>query len=32
MIALSRQFEMKVKFMDNLKTLGERTDALMRIG
>lgn len=32
MIALSRQFEMKVKFMDNFKTLGERADALMRVG
>jgi len=32
MIALSRQFEMKVKFMNNLKTLGERADTLMRIG
>jgi len=31
MIALSRQFEMKVKFMNNLKDLGDKTDALMRV-
>ena len=31
MIALSRQFEMKIKFMNNLKDLGDKTDVLMRI-
>lgn len=31
MIALSRQFEMKIKFMNNLKDLGDRTDALLRV-
>ena len=31
MIALSRQFEMKIKFMDTFKTLGERADSLMRL-
>ena len=31
MIALSRQFEMKIKFMDTFKTLGERADSLMRV-
>ena len=31
MIALSRQFEIKVKFMNNFKELGDRTDALMRV-
>ena len=31
MIALSRQFEMKIKFMNNLKDLGDKTDALMRV-
>ena len=31
MIALSRQFELKVKFMKNFKDLGDKTDALMRI-
>ena len=30
MIALSRQFELKVKFMKNFKELGEKTDTLMR--
>ncbi len=32
MIALSRQFEMKVKFMENLKQISEQTDSLMRLG
>jgi len=31
MIALSRQFEMKVKFMKEFKELGDRTDSLMRV-
>ena len=31
MIALSRQFEIKVKFMNNFKELGDRTDSLMRV-
>ncbi|PCJ50650.1 MAG: flagellar basal-body rod protein FlgF [Gammaproteobacteria bacterium] len=31
MIALSRQFELKVKFMKNFKDLGDKTDALMRV-
>jgi len=31
MIALSRQFEMKIKFMEKFKDLGDRADALMRI-
>ena len=31
MIALSRQFEMNVKFMNNLKDLGDKTDSLMRV-
>jgi len=31
MIALSRQFEMKVKFMKTFKELGDRTDSLMRV-
>ena len=31
MIALSRQFEMKIKFMNNFKDLGDKTDALMRM-
>ena len=31
MIALSRQFELKVKFMKTFKELGDRTDSLMRV-
>jgi flagellar basal-body rod protein FlgF len=31
MIALSRQFELKVKFMKNFKDLGDKTDQLMRV-
>ncbi|MCP4273546.1 MAG: flagellar basal-body rod protein FlgF [Gammaproteobacteria bacterium] len=31
MIAMSRQFEIKVKFMNNFKELGDRTDSLMRV-
>jgi flagellar basal-body rod protein FlgF len=31
MIALSRQFELKVKFMNTFKDLGDRTDSLMRV-
>ena len=31
MIALQRQFELKVKFMKNFKELGDRTDSLMRV-
>ncbi len=31
MIALSRQFEMKVKFMKEFKELGDRADSLMRV-
>ena len=31
MIALSRQFEIKVKFMNNFKELGDKTDSLMRV-
>jgi len=31
MIALSRQFELKVKFMKNFKDLGDRTDQLMKV-
>ncbi len=31
MIAMSRQFEIKVKFMNNFKELGDKTDSLMRV-
>jgi flagellar basal-body rod protein FlgF len=31
MIALSRQFELKVKFMKNFKDLGDKTDQLMKV-
>ncbi len=31
MIALSRQFEIKIKFMNNFKELGDKTDSLMRV-
>jgi len=31
MIALSRQFEIKIKFMNTFKELGDRTDSLMRV-
>jgi flagellar basal-body rod protein FlgF len=31
MIALSRQFELKVKYMKNFKELGSKTDQLMRV-
>ncbi len=31
MIALQRQFEIKVKFMNNFKELGDKTDSLLRV-
>ncbi|RLA02016.1 MAG: flagellar biosynthesis protein FlgF, partial [Gammaproteobacteria bacterium] len=31
MIALSRQFELKIKFMKNFEELGAKTDSLMRV-